>query len=406
MGAEIVTYSGKTVTSLDDALVYESALGAGGVIYGAEVTIQSGSVLHVAAGHVVLCGRKITIGETNVSVQLPTSGTLLGRLYLHMDLSNVMTPVELLTEVAATLTDPVQDEHVNVLNGVYEINLATFTASASSMSDLVNVAPAVAPGSPSFIAPIEPGSTSLRSYTTGQYLLYRGKLYRATTTIAQGAALVPGTNMELVVLSEELYSVDQSLNGFSFGVDGQGKAGYRLPGTTEIIPFKKASGTAEPAQVLTGYTFSNDDEQGLAGAMPDWGSVIMSPEGDEELVAPEGYYSEIIVDGSVAYAAGQDSVKTGLHTWTINTGTTVADQTWNTGLGSKLIGASVTAMSGLRFYSWQENYNAYSPGSVTCTCSGGTIRVNLPSNATRETGTGSGDRATVTITVTYWYFDD
>ena len=35
MGAEIVTYSGKTVTSLDDALVYESALGAGGVIYGA-----------------------------------------------------------------------------------------------------------------------------------------------------------------------------------------------------------------------------------------------------------------------------------------------------------------------------------------------------------------------------------
>lgn len=304
MGAEIVTFSGKTVTSLDDALVYESALGVGGVIYGAEVTIQSSSVLHVAAGHVVLCGRKVTIGETNISVQLPTSGTLLGRLYLHMDLSNALAPVELLTEVAATLTDPVQDANVNIISGVYEINLATFTASASSMADLVNVAPAVAPGSPSFIAPIEPGSTSLRRYTTGQYLLNRGKFYRALTTIAQGAALVAGSNMEAVLLSDELYSVDHSLNGFGFGIDSQGKAGYILPGTSVIIPFKKASGTAQPAQVLTGYTFSNDDEQGIAGTMPDWGSVVMSPEGDEELYAPAGYYSDITVDGSVAYAAG------------------------------------------------------------------------------------------------------
>lgn len=406
MSAEIVTYSGKTVTSQDDALVYESALGTGGIVYGAEVTIKSSNVLHISEGHAVLCGRKITITEGDIPVQLPASGTQLGRIYLRLDLSNTLAPAELLTEIAATLTEPVQEADVNIINGIYEINLATFTASASSLADLVFVAPLVAPGAPAFVAPVEPSGTALRNYSAGQYLLYGGVLYRATTTIAAGAALVPGTNLAAILLADELYTVDTGLNGFTFGVDRQGKAGYIPPGGSEIIPFKKASGTAEPAQVLTGYTFSNDDEQGLEGEMPDWGSVIMSPEGDEELVAPEGHYSEIIVDGSVAYAAGQDSVKSGLHTFTINTGTTVADQVWNTGLGSKLIGASVTSMSGLRFYSWQENYNAYSPGSVTCTCSGGTIRVNLPSNATRETGTGSGDRATVTITVTYWYFDD
>lgn len=310
MAAEIVTYSGKTVTSQDDALVYESALGAGGVIYGAEVTIKSGSVLHVAAGHAVLCGRKITIGETDVSVQLPSSGTLLGRLYLRLDLSNIVTPVSLLTEVAAALTDLVQQANVNIINGIYEINLATFTANASTMSNLVNVAPMIAPGSPSFIAPIETGSTALRSYTTGQYLINRGKLYRATTTIAQGAALVAGTNMEAVMLSDELYSVDQSLNGFGFGIDAAtGKPGYILPGTSVVVPFKRASGTAKAGQVLTGYTFSNDQSEGIAGTMPNRGSIVLSPEGDEELTAPAGYYSGIEVDGSVAYAAGQDDLR-------------------------------------------------------------------------------------------------
>ena len=147
MGISLVTYAGQTVTPQDDALVYEAALNGSGMIYGGEVTIKSANTLHVGAGHGALCGRKFTIEETDIPISLTASGSLSGRLYIHMDLSDADEPISLLNEIAASLTPVIQDQNVNIVNGVYEINLCTFTVDTASISDLVDVRRFITPPS-------------------------------------------------------------------------------------------------------------------------------------------------------------------------------------------------------------------------------------------------------------------
>lgn len=139
MGISLVTYAGQTVTPQDDALVYEAALNGSGMIYGGEVTIKSANTLHVGAGHGALCGRKFTIEETDIPIALTASGSLQGRLYIHMDLADADEPISLFNETAASLTPVIQDANVNIINGVYEINLCTFTVDTATISDLVDV---------------------------------------------------------------------------------------------------------------------------------------------------------------------------------------------------------------------------------------------------------------------------
>lgn len=146
MGISLVTFSGSTVTSQDDALIYETALNGSGLIYGGTVTIKTANTLHIAAAHGALCGRKFTIDETDVPVSLTSTGSLNGRLYIHMDLSDTDEPIKLLVETAGTLTPVVQDSDVNIISGVYEINMATFTVDTATISDLVNVSPYITPG--------------------------------------------------------------------------------------------------------------------------------------------------------------------------------------------------------------------------------------------------------------------
>lgn len=135
----IITWPEVDVTPLDDALVYETAIGEGGVIYGLGVTLKSSNTLHVEAGHAVVCGRKLTVVEGDVAIPLSTSENLQGRIYLQLDLSNVTTPASIQTEVASQLTPPIQDNNVNITNGTYEINLYTFTVGTSQISNLTKV---------------------------------------------------------------------------------------------------------------------------------------------------------------------------------------------------------------------------------------------------------------------------
>lgn len=143
MGINLVTFAASTVTPQDDALIYETALLSSGLIYGGTVTIKSANVLHVAAGHGALCGRKFTIEAMDVPVSLTASGTDLGRIYIHMDLSDTDEPISIQVETGQSLTPVQQDANVNITNGVYEINLATFDVDTSTISNLVNVAPVI-----------------------------------------------------------------------------------------------------------------------------------------------------------------------------------------------------------------------------------------------------------------------
>ena len=214
MGINLVTYAAQTVTPQDDALIYEKALQESGMIYGGTVTIKNANVLHVAEGHGALCGRKFTIEETDVAVPLTASGSLLGRLYIHMDLADSGEPISFQVETANSLTPVVQQSDVNINNGVYEINIATFTVDTSTISNLVNVAPfiSIAPDS-GFSAqsnnpvmnkvitkalgdPETIGGSASKAYTKGALLLATdGQIYEVTANIALHGSIVNGGNV-------------------------------------------------------------------------------------------------------------------------------------------------------------------------------------------------------------------
>lgn len=141
----LVTASGRTVTPKDDGIIYEVFSPGNGIIYGGAVTIKDSSTLHITAGHGIVCGRKFTIDDSDIPVALSGSGSLLGRLYIHLDLADAADPITLLVETGATLTPVVQDADVNINNGVYEINIATFDVDTVTISNLVNLDVTVAP---------------------------------------------------------------------------------------------------------------------------------------------------------------------------------------------------------------------------------------------------------------------
>ena len=141
----LVTASGRTVTPKDDGIIYEVFSPGDGIIYGGAVTIKDSSTLHITAGHGIVCGRKFTIDDSDIPVALSGSGSLLGRLYIHLDLADAADPITLLVETGASLTPVVQDADVNINNGVFEINIATFDVDTSTISNLVNLDVTVAP---------------------------------------------------------------------------------------------------------------------------------------------------------------------------------------------------------------------------------------------------------------------
>lgn len=101
-----------------------------------------------------------------------------------------------------------------------------------------------------------------------------------------------------------LFKMAHSIADLPFALAIQdGEYGY-INNDGDFVPFKKASGTAGPAQVLTGFTFSNNTEQGIGGTMPNRGSVTLTPEGNEMVAGEPGYYSEIIANGATAYSDG------------------------------------------------------------------------------------------------------
>lgn len=218
MGIRLVTFYNSTVTPQDDALIYENALPASGMIYGGNVTIKNANTLHISAGHGALCGRKFTIEEDDIPIILTSSGTLNGRLYIHMDLSDTGEPISLEVERANVLTPVVQQSNVNINDGIYEINLATFTISTSTVSDLNYVAPFIRDldAREVIIAPVEPTNIASSNYAIGRRLILNKVLYRVTAAITAGQTITPGTNVtESNSIEEQIEANLSSINSIN-----------------------------------------------------------------------------------------------------------------------------------------------------------------------------------------------
>lgn len=143
---ELVTYAGKTVTPLDDALIYENAV-TNGIIDGCECTLSGGNTIHMEGGHGIICGRKFTVYESDTNIPLSSGGTLNGRMKVHLDLSDTGEPIQFIVESASSLPALVQQDDVNVNNGIYEFVMCTFSVSETAVTNFTQVFPTAYPES-------------------------------------------------------------------------------------------------------------------------------------------------------------------------------------------------------------------------------------------------------------------
>ncbi len=142
MGIELVTYNASVVTPKHDAVLRQTMTPQPcGTLYGCEVTVKNANTLHVNAGMGVIYGREFEIIDCDVSVTLSSSGTLKGRLYIHMDLSNEDSPIKLIVETASALSTLRDDPLVNVNTGATDMELATFSVGTGAVSNIKQTAP-------------------------------------------------------------------------------------------------------------------------------------------------------------------------------------------------------------------------------------------------------------------------
>ena len=142
---ELKTYAGSNVTPQNDAIMNDTNTLNNGIYYGCNVTIKDATTLHINAGQGIVYGRLFEVLDSDIPVSLSPSGTLLGQLYVHIDLSNIAAPIQILVDTGETLADLEDDPQLNIDSGITDMQLATFTVSTVGMSDLVETFKAVEP---------------------------------------------------------------------------------------------------------------------------------------------------------------------------------------------------------------------------------------------------------------------
>ena len=185
---DLITYDQKMVTPKDDALIHQFGI-SNGVLYGCDVTLADSNTLHITGGQGVIYGRQWEITEGDITVTLPASGSLKGRLYVKIDLSNTTNPIELLVQTDVTLPDLTDDDQINVNNSVSELELYTFDVSSLTISNLVKTVETVADGDHATVVQMQNDISQLNSSLTNLKTI---KTYTWTmTTNNNGVTQIP-----------------------------------------------------------------------------------------------------------------------------------------------------------------------------------------------------------------------
>ena len=137
---KLITYADQTVMPIHDAIVHDIGVGQSGILYGCEVT-GSGNVLSISNGYGVIKGRVFEVAQKDINVQLAASGQMYGYLTMTLDLSNTESPLTMAVTQNSTQGHTITtDEDANYTNGIYEMELATFTVSTTEISNVQRVA--------------------------------------------------------------------------------------------------------------------------------------------------------------------------------------------------------------------------------------------------------------------------
>lgn len=137
MGIKMNTYAGGQITAGNDAILHDRAIANTGILHGCNITFMGANQIHIEKGYLLIKGRYCTVTEDTIQVAMSNSETELpGRLYVRADLADAKEPVKILSVAAEQLPELTQDENFNYDNGVWEMELATYTAGMTAIKDL------------------------------------------------------------------------------------------------------------------------------------------------------------------------------------------------------------------------------------------------------------------------------
>lgn len=137
MGIKMNTYAGGQMTAGNDAILHDRAIANTGILHGCNITFMGANQVHIEKGYLLIKGRYCTVTEDTIQVAMSNSETELpGRLYVRADLADAQEPVKILSVAADPLPKLTQDENFNYDNGVWEMELATYTAGMTAIKDL------------------------------------------------------------------------------------------------------------------------------------------------------------------------------------------------------------------------------------------------------------------------------
>lgn len=132
---------GGLVPPTADARLYELLSGKSvGIVTGCEITHLGGNQLQITSGWGICLGRVFEIEQETINVSVSTSGEVIGRLILNIDVSNAESPATFISQAQSPLPALVQED-INAEGTIYQMPLATYNVNELALSDLTIVYP-------------------------------------------------------------------------------------------------------------------------------------------------------------------------------------------------------------------------------------------------------------------------
>lgn len=173
MAVTLLTFSGQNILPEYDA---EARKGMTGFTTMPAVTLSGSNLIHLTECYGMIAGYQFQITAMDVTVSLPSSGTIEGRLYLHLDTTNAQTPLQIIAGPPPTYVYG---------NGVYDMELARFAIAPSGV------------GTPQIVAPMALEKWVLQrstDYAVGDVVRFPGILDRLFICVTAGTTgAIPST---------------------------------------------------------------------------------------------------------------------------------------------------------------------------------------------------------------------
>ena len=140
MGITLKTFPGGSVTDTDDAVLREYLSGGQSGVLGILNANIVGTDCQIGSARLLIRGRLAEISAYSVPLSLASSGTMPGRIYAEVNLWDMQTPVVIKSVAAAELPELIRGD-INHGGETYQLELATYSATATTASDLMITVP-------------------------------------------------------------------------------------------------------------------------------------------------------------------------------------------------------------------------------------------------------------------------